>query len=744
LAQVLTQEGYGSHLSSTTHVCTMALEGQEVFATVTRKLLTSSGIKTAVRWGDRGVINESDGTVLWDKSCISGEPLRLPLIRDQVSREQPTFWPGQWVQFKTDINFCSSRRVLANTLAVVLDKRVNCASVLVRAAPFASQEAFDLSVDADEIEAASGPSQVVEPTPDELPGGFRAADVVFSTQDLGSPSVCVGRGDVGLVMGRSSNTPGNMVYLRFESHLVTGDPFFTNLPPECISRQPQLCPGRRVNVDAKVEFADGSTLSPDDVVTLIDDTDEQEAIVMLTLVPGEKEKPKKFSVPAECLSVHTEIQARKDDVNVEARLMVLEDLSQQNDAAGKQHRTVSMILQNLFPLCGYGPGLMLSFSDMEKSRPTIIANARRAMILRRHEVALDGRLDNETNVMFNHTGLVDDAGRTGSYAAAIGRVAAGRRVLDIGTGPYCLLACLCLGAGADSVDAVEGSERSVEMSLAGFQGTLSKAGVPSFPKAAPLDVVEVCTENGSSGGLRATVRCRGDPPQKLSVFQGMSSDKALALRGGYTMIVHEILGDFAGTENAAAVLADIHERGLVGDGCTFVPRSSSTLLAPTAALSFTTMERLLHRLRHKGSDHIEPLTRYCCRFFHDEALIASPQPLEVLDFAGGPALHQQCVLEFRTDRDSDFDGVHMHLFVDLDGISQIDVLKQSAGDDKASSWNTTYIRLLEEPMRLSAGSRIVCTGNVNLEAPVASYSISVAVGEPGNEQHVADFAWKGG
>merc|ERR1712032_766921 len=152
----------------------------------------------------------------------------------------------------------------------------------------------------------------------------------------------------------------------------------------------------------------------------------------------------------------------------------------------------------------------------------------------------------------------------------------------------------------------------------------------------------------------------------------------------------------------------------------------------TAVLSITTIEKLIHRLGHQGSGTIEPLTRYSCRRFRAEALLAEPQPLEVLDF--------------RTDRDSYFDGVHMHLFVDLDGISQIDVLKLQSGPDDSSksSWNTTYVRLLEEPMMLCSGSRIVFACNVDLEASLASYSISVSVGDIGSERHVASFEWRGG
>ena len=55
----------------------------------------------------------------------------------------------------------------------------------------------------------------------------------------------------------------------------------------------------------------------------------------------------------------------------------------------------------------------------------------------------------------NHASMATDTVRCGAYAEAIGRVARGRRCLDVGTGPFLLLARLCERAGASFVAAVE-------------------------------------------------------------------------------------------------------------------------------------------------------------------------------------------------------------------------------------------------------------------------------------------------
>lgn len=48
----------------------------------------------------------------------------------------------------------------------------------------------------------------------------------------------------------------------------------------------------------------------------------------------------------------------------------------------------------------------------------------------------------------NHVAMLDDDVRRSAFAAAIGRAAKGRRVLDVGSGPFLLLARLCERAGA--------------------------------------------------------------------------------------------------------------------------------------------------------------------------------------------------------------------------------------------------------------------------------------------------------
>ena len=65
----------------------------------------------------------------------------------------------------------------------------------------------------------------------------------------------------------------------------------------------------------------------------------------------------------------------------------------------------------------------------------------------------------------NHASMATDTVRCSAYAEAIGRVARGRRCLDVGTGPFLLLARLCERAGASFVAAVEDSPAAVRLAI---------------------------------------------------------------------------------------------------------------------------------------------------------------------------------------------------------------------------------------------------------------------------------------
>jgi hypothetical protein len=80
----------------------------------------------------------------------------------------------------------------------------------------------------------------------------------------------------------------------------------------------------------------------------------------------------------------------------------------------------------------------------------------------------DAAEQNEHYSLDHHDNMATDSVRVDAYARAIQRVASGRRVLDLGSGPFCLLGRMALGAGAMAVDSVEHNMWAVRHALALF------------------------------------------------------------------------------------------------------------------------------------------------------------------------------------------------------------------------------------------------------------------------------------
>ncbi|CAE7596530.1 unnamed protein product, partial [Symbiodinium sp. CCMP2456] len=719
--------------------------------------LTVNGGRIAVRFGASGVvqeIQESSGLfiVTFAESIPPGQ--KFAVSSEQLELAAP-YRQGQWLQLKSDISFRSKRVLRAGQPCVVRDVRCGSAMLVVRMAPVAAVDAFDLSVSPEDVEALVGLPASFSNSCGALPEGFAPADIVFATADIAvqgpsGPTVAVGLGDVGMVFGEPTTPEARSkgeVLVRFEARQDQGNPVFLSVLAKSLSRSPLLSCGKRAEVKKPLQFPDGFVADVGSVGIVVQSVVDGHEADVVQIHDGTKEKS--FQPLPGTVSLLHDPKVTSDEL--EARLRELETLATLFDAAGKHGRTVSMLEQNLWAALGMGTGVNLSFLAHQSKWPrlgTLSLEGKCLTLKTTSAEGMDGTLGGESKVRFDHEALIHDATRVDPYAAAIRAAAKGKTVLDIGTGPVCFLARLCLRAGARAADAVESNTSSVERAVGFFEaearGETSSTG-RILPSWAALPNVQEVRREEHAVSVRLTGAELGD--QELQLFCGLSTDPDLRLRGrgSYTMLVHEILGDMAGNEDAALVLDDIHQRGLLAPDSVVIPRASSTLLAPTEVLNRTTMEKLVHRLGHSGDGDIKPLTRHSARRFPSAALLADAQALELLDFAKGPQLLQERTLEFRTTRPGDFDGVHMHLHVDLDGANSIDVLGAHSGPDSDSSWSTVYVRLLSKPMALAAGSRIVCRCRADLRDRPARYRLSVAVGEEGSEQHVCDgFEWSGG
>lgn len=76
---------------------------------------------------------------------------------------------------------------------------------------------------------------------------------------------------------------------------------------------------------------------------------------------------------------------------------------------------------------------------------------------------------NEAYTVQNHEDMCDDKIRVTAFTAALNRLVGGKRVLDVGTGPFALLSCIALRAGAVSIDAIESNGKAVRHAIEMFE-----------------------------------------------------------------------------------------------------------------------------------------------------------------------------------------------------------------------------------------------------------------------------------
>ena len=297
----------------------------------------------------------------------------------------------------------------------------------------------------------------------------------------------------------------------------------------------------------------------------------------------------------------------------------------------------------------------------------------------------------------NHIAMLDDDVRRTAFATAIGRAAKGRRVLDVGSGPFLLLARLCERAGARFVACVEESRSSIRLAIELLKHEQRKS-CPESGWRLDDELVEECKQHlgaierscGTLLQLRAlqiplpdaapsqqeTLRMLAatvDDAAVLALYEGLSTHTPLP--GAIELVVHEILGHVCSAEGVVGAMRELHARpGLLAPGCAFIPRAAGTMVAPTALLEPQQLRDLeLRRLVPRtlpdgrrwdvltvvdatgggdgshgdggGGDDLggsgsgvcgpAPLALYHVDGFPADNVLAAPQPMEWYEFDGG-------------------------------------------------------------------------------------------------------------
>jgi predicted RNA methylase len=231
--------------------------------------------------------------------------------------------------------------------------------------------------------------------------------------------------------------------------------------------------------------------------------------------------------------------------------------------------------------------------------------------------------------------LVDDTVRVNAYANAIGRVAANRVALDLGTGAQALLAVMCARAGAKKVYALE----RIPASATAARERIKSLGLGN--------IIEIC--------------------------EGTSTQITLPER--VDLCVSEIIGNIGGLEGAASILRDAR-RFLKPDGI-MIPHRCITLAAPAVHpksnyndSDVAKVTRYYMDAVYKAVGHRFPFTRFVVFNFPKSNLLAAPNVIEDLDFTSNLSVSSTRTVSFQITRDAVCDGfvLWVKLHVDDDNV----------------------------------------------------------------------------
>ena len=293
------------------------------------------------------------------------------------------------------------------------------------------------------------------------------------------------------------------------------------------------------------------------------------------------------------------------------------------------------------------------------------------MILSKRNQHNDAEKLTETYSIAVHHIMIADKYRVDAYRNAINKVAKGKNVLDIGTGPYAFLAQMAVAANAKHTTGVEASQESYNAALVQL--------IPAYSSRLTL---ENCYSTNKI------------PPEENSKFD---------------LLIHEIIGCVGSDEGSLPVVQDAKERLLTKDA-QIIPHSFSTHIIPVSPLQeLTFIESALSRMYmdHKSffDTEIKSTGIYDVFNFPIENAISEPCIFESFDFNSNFDLIQKNTNIFEIKNNFKgkpilFDGfvLFLELVVDEDNIINSYTQK--------TNWNVVYIKLLETAREMQNGDKI--------------------------------------
>ncbi|GAB6040753.1 amino acid adenylation domain-containing protein [Endothiovibrio diazotrophicus] len=262
-----------------------------------------------------------------------------------------------------------------------------------------------------------------------------------------------------------------------------------------------------------------------------------------------------------------------------------------------------------------------------------------------------------------YSSMAGDEARNARYRDAFARHLPGRTVVDIGTGPFAILARLAIEAGARKVYAVDLLEETARRA----RQTVEELGL-------------------------------GD---RIEVIHGNALEVELPEPVDYC--ISEIVGAIGGSEGSARIINGV--RRLLKEPANMLPQRSLTRVAavslPTHALTAGFPEIAAHYVERIFDQVGHPFDlRVCVKNLPREAIISDAGPFEDLDYTRDTPLEASHEVELTVTRPAALSGLLVWLDLHVDGDHHVDIL------DSPGSWLPVYLPLFEEGAEVIAGDRL--------------------------------------
>lgn len=295
----------------------------------------------------------------------------------------------------------------------------------------------------------------------------------------------------------------------------------------------------------------------------------------------------------------------------------------------------------------------------------------------------------------DYEAMRDDVPRTSKFEAAIQRRLKQQpqaTVLDIGTGPFALLAVIAARAGAKKVYAIEKNPEAAAMA----KETVERDGWKGIIEVIEGDSMQV------------------ELPQKVD------------------LVVSELIGSIATQEGVEPIIRDARRRFLKdpeeGAACGMIPARCQTCIVPVLYKGRSFLQRLTApfdgvRSRGRSTDSATPPLRIKSADEGNLDFLAEPQILEDFDYcaAANSPKQQSSTLEFPIKEEGTFSGFAMWTRVVVDDLDTIEVRGQPD-----SHWAYVVALMTRSPVSVDPGV-IRLVSDIDYAASPVSYSLSADV-----------------